>query len=255
MIAGHGSRFAFNKGVMDMQANLLREKGYDDIYIGFNETSFPLIGDALHDMVSDGYDDIIVLPFFVASGLHVTRDIPCKHLGLERNSKGGVVEVDGKKVTIHLDEPFGEDPNLTDILAERIDELRTPGKNTYIIVMGHGSRLDFNSTVMNFHADRLRNRGYDNVFVGYNEFNDPKIENVMVDMMDQGAEEIIALPLFISLGAHLALDVPAKLGIENFSDGGIVHRNGRDIEVKYARPIGADPRLCDLLVKKIQKYE
>ena len=255
LIAGHGSRFAFNKGVMDMQSELLRKKGYDNIYVGFNETSFPLIKDALHEMVADGFDDIIVLPFFVASGLHVTRDIPCKHLGLERNSKGGVVEVDGKKVTIHMEEPFGEDPNLTDILAERIDELKTPGKNTYIIVMGHGSRLDYNSQIMNFHADRLRERGYENVYVGYNEFNDPKIEVVVKEMMEKGAEEIIALPLFISLGAHLALDIPGKLGIEDFSEGGTVDYNGRKVEVKYALPIGGDPRLCDILVKKLQKYE
>ena len=255
LIAGHGSRFSFNKGVMEMQADLLRSKGFPDVYIGFNETSIPLIKDALEEMVEDGFDDIVVLPFFVASGLHVTRDIPMKHLGLERNSTGGEVEVNGRKVTIHLEQPFGEDENMTDILCERVEELKTPGKNTYILVMGHGSRLSFNSDIMTLNASRLRERGYQNVFVGYNEFNEPKIEDIILKMMDEGAEEIIALPLFISLGAHLTRDVPAKLGIQEFTDGGIVHRNGRDVEIKYAVPIGGDPRLCDVLVEKLRKYE
>ena len=140
-----------------------------------------------------------------------------------------------------------------EILAERVEELRTPGKKTAIIVMGHGSRLEYNRNVVNLNADRLRAKGYDMVYTGFNEFDEPKIEDVIPGMIDDGAEEIIALPLFISLGKHLTMDVPAKLGIENFSDGGIVHRGGRDVEVKYAQPVGADPRLCDVLVEKLRR--
>ena len=233
MIAGHGSTMAYNKGVLEMQADLLRTKGFDDVYVGFNEFSIPSIRETAEEMVEDGFDEIIVLPFFVASGLHVTRDIPMKL----------------------IDQPFGEDPNLTDILAERIEELRTPGKDTRVIVMGHGSRLDFNSSVVELNARRLEERGYGKVYVGYNEFNEPKIEDVIPVMIDDGAEEIIALPLFISLGKHLTMDVPGKLGIEDFSDGGIVRRNGREVELKYAVPVGADPRLCDVLVEKLRKYQ
>ena len=196
-----------------------------------------------------------ILPFFVASGLHVTRDIPVKHFGLPRNATDGTVEIEGKQIKITIDQPFGEDPNLTDILQERIEELRTPGKDTRVIVMGHGSRLDYNSQVVELNAKRLEERGYGKVYFGYNEFNDPKIEDVIPQMIDDGAEEIIALPLFISLGKHLTMDVPGKLGIEDFSDSGIVHRNGRDVELKYAIPVGADPRLCDVLVEKLRKYE
>lgn len=255
MIAGHGSTMAFNKGVLEMQADLLRSKGFDDVYVGFNEFSIPSIRETAEEMVQDGFDRIVVLPFFVASGLHVTRDIPMKHFGLPRDSTGGRVEICGKDVDVVIEQPFGEDPNLTDILAERIEELRTPGKDTRVIVMGHGSRLSYNSDVVTLNAKRLEERGYGKVYVGYNEFNEPKIEDVIPQMIDDGAEEIIALPLFISLGKHLTMDVPGKLGIEDFSDGGTIHRNGRDVELKYAVPVGGDPRLCDVLVEKLRKYE
>lgn len=244
---------SFNKGVLDVQADRLREKGYDNVYVGFNETSFPSIREVAEEMVADGYDDIIILPFFVASGLHVTRDIPMKHFSLPRNAVDGDAEVSGTNVRVHIEQPFGDEPLLAEILAERVEELMTPGKDTRVIVMGHGSRLSYNRDVVHLNARRLEEMGYGKVYVGFNEFDDPKIEDVIPQMIDDGAEEIIALPLFISLGKHLTMDVPAKLGIKNFSDGGIVTRNGRRCEVKYAVPIGADPRLCDVLVEKLRR--
>ncbi|MDO5861451.1 MAG: CbiX/SirB N-terminal domain-containing protein [Thermoplasmata archaeon] len=253
MIGGHGSTMSFNKGVLDMQADRLRAKGYDNVYVGFNETSFPSIREAAEEMVADGYDDIVILPFFVASGLHIVRDFPVKHFAFPRDTTEGTVEIQGKQVRVRIEQPFGDEPLLADILAERIEELRTPGKDSRVIVMGHGSRLPYNKDVVILNAKRLEERGYGKVYIGFNEFDEPKIEDVIPQMMDDGAEEVIALPLFISLGKHLTMDVPAKLGIEDFSDGGIVHRDGRDVEVKYAIPIGADPRLCDVLVEKLRR--
>ncbi len=237
-----------------MQADLLRSKGFDNVYVGFNEFSIPSIRETAEEMVLDGMDEIVILPFFVASGIHVTRDIPVKHFGLPRYSKGGTVEIEGRQVRVVIDEPFGEDPNLTDILVERVEALRTPGMDTRLIVMGHGSQLSYNSEVVELNARRLEGRGYGKVYIGYNEFNDPKIEDVIPRMMDDGAEEIIALPLFISLGKHLTMDVPGKLGIEDFSDGGTIRRNGREVELKYAVPVGGDPRLSDVLAEKLRKY-
>ncbi len=253
ILGGHGSTMSFNKGVLEMQADRLRAKGYGNVYVGFNETSFPSIREAAEEMVKDGYDRIVVLPFFVASGLHVTRDFPVKHFGLPRDATDGVCEIGGKDVEVHIEQPFGEEPLLTELLAERIEELRTPGKDARVIVMGHGSRLPYNRSVVELNAKRLAERGYGDVRIGFNEFDEPRIEDVIPQMIDDGAEEIVALPLFISLGKHLTMDVPAKLGIENFSDGGVVRRGDREAEVRYAVPIGADPRLCDVLVEKLRR--
>lgn len=120
--------------------------------------------------------------------------------------------------------------------------------------MGHGSRLDYNSDIVKLNASRLRERGYKNVYVGYNEFNYPRIEDEIPAMIDDGAKEIIAIPLFISLGKHLIVDIPQKLGIDYLNGGGIVHHNGQDAVIRYANPIGGDPRLCDVLLNRIKKY-
>lgn len=125
ILAGHGSTMAFNKGVLDIQADLLRSRTSEDIYIGFNETSTPLIKDILHEMVVGGYSEILILPFFVALGIHIIKDIPIKHLGLPFNSNGGEININGRNTKIYIDQPIGDDPKLTDIIAERVEELRT----------------------------------------------------------------------------------------------------------------------------------
>lgn len=106
ILGGHGSTMSFNKGVLDMQADRLRAKGYDNVYVGFNETSIPSLRECAEEMVKDGYDRIVILPFFVASGLHIVRDFPCKHFGFERGTTDGVCNIDGKDVEIHIEQPL-----------------------------------------------------------------------------------------------------------------------------------------------------
>lgn len=253
MIIGHGSTLIYNKATMEMQAELLRKMGHENVYIGYNESSIPSIEEALIEMADAGIDEIVALPFFIASGLHLTRDIPPK-LGLVSGETECIKNVNGTNVKIHYETPFGEDPALTDILADRIEELSSKGRNTGIMVMGHGSKLTFNSEIIELNAERLRNRGYRNVYVGYNEFNNPTIEASLQNMLDSGLDEIIALPLFMASGAHLSRDIPGKLRIPQFANEAEIENGNTKTVVKYALPVGADPRLCRILDKKIRKY-
>ena len=123
LIIGHGSKLNFNKEIMELHAQRLREMGFKDVRIGFNETSAPLIEETLEKMVKDGVDVIFALPLFIASGVHLTEDIPEK-LGIPKNSSGGTVKINGKTVTIKYATPIGDDPRITEILAEKISKLK-----------------------------------------------------------------------------------------------------------------------------------
>jgi sirohydrochlorin cobaltochelatase len=251
MIIGHGSRYNYNKWIIEEQKKRLEEKGFDNIYIGFNETTLPLVNDTLNEMVSKGIGEVVAVPFFIASGLHITRDIP-KKLGIPQDSDGGVVEIRGKKVRIRYESPFGKDSALTDILSERVEELSGCTGKRGIIVIGHGSRLPFNKDVISFQADMLRGKGYDNVSIAFNEFDEPQIETVFDNMMRSGVTEIIVLPLFISLGAHLKHDVPGKICLRDGITEDSFVKDGRKVTVRYAAPIGSDPRLTDIIANKIR---
>ena len=253
MIIGHGSRFNFNKWVMDKQKERLEDMGFENIYIGFNETSIPLAGDTLALMVADGIDEVIAVPFFVASGLHITRDIPNK-LGIPNNSDGGIVDVEGKQVRIHYKSPFGNDPLLSTILFERVTELRGKGRRAGILVVGHGSRLPYNKETITFQSNRLKEMGLENVRYAFNEFDEPHIEDVMSELSLLDVDEIIVLPLFISMGAHLKNDIPGKIGLEDKVWEGFYEHGGKSIPVKYALPIGEDPRLTEVIANKIREH-
>ncbi|MDY0293607.1 MAG: CbiX/SirB N-terminal domain-containing protein [Candidatus Methanomethylophilaceae archaeon] len=252
MIIGHGSRFAYNSAVLEMQAELLRGKGIENVYVGYNETSLPRVDDTLGFMAEDGVDEVVAIPFFIASGLHITRDIPAK-LGVPPGSRGGKVTVGGREMTVHYETPLGKDPLLTDILDEKIRELGRGGR-IGIIVIGHGSKLPHNTDTVSFHAEGLRARGHRDVRVGYNEMDSPSVEETVRGMLEDGVEGIIALPLFISSGAHLVNDVPPKLGLAAHARTGEIEFEGRTVTVDYAGPVGNDPRLADLMAAKAAPY-
>jgi len=253
MIIGHGSRYNYNKWVMEEQKKRLEERGFENIYIGFNETTYPLVNDVVEEMAADGIDEVVAVPFFIASGLHITRDIPNK-LGIPNGSDGGTVEVNGKMVSIRYEPPFGKDPTLAAILSERIQELSNGG-NRGIIVVGHGSRLPYNKETIIFQANELKKMGYGNVRYGFNEFDEPHIEDVFDEMVSQGIDEMIVLPLFISLGAHLKHDIPGKIRLKDGINEDTFVTDGRSVTVKYAAPVGSDPRLTDIIAERIRGKE
>lgn len=250
LIIGHGSRYKYNEEVIRLQRDRMIAKGYKNVYIGFNQMSEPKIEDTLLQMVRDGIDDIIAFPFFIASGLHMTRDIPPK-LMLKDGENDAYVTVDGKKVRIRFESPIGDDPNLARILHEKIDEVSTIGRNTGAMIVGHGSRLSFNKEVIAINAERLTDMGHKNVYYAFNELDEPTIEEVLDKMVGEGVDEAIVLPLFISPGDHLKNDIPPKIHLEDGQRSGTFIKDGKEIIVKYAEPIGRDPRLTDVIALRV----
>ncbi len=252
LFIGHGSRLDHNKDAIELQAKALKERIGLPVWTAYNETTMPLVDTVLEEMVKSGVDEIIALPFFIASGLHVTRDIP-KKLNIPENSSGGKTTIAGKEVTVHFEQPLGNDPNLTDIIEERIKELCSD-KNAAIVVVGHGSRLNHNKDVIGMNVERLKKRGHSNVYLALNEFNEPFLKDVMIKVVDSGVSNIVVLPLFIASGAHVGEEIPETLGIPAGSRGGVSNAFGRDVNIHYAMPVGRDPRLVNILVKKLEKY-
>jgi len=123
MIIGHGSKLVFNKDIMNTQADRLREMGFENVYIGFNETSYPTIEDSLQKMADDGMDTIYAMPLFIASCIHLTKAVPGK-LRIPENSDGGIIEMNGSKITVRYGTPIGNDPYIAEILAKKIRAMK-----------------------------------------------------------------------------------------------------------------------------------
>ncbi|MDR2866004.1 MAG: sirohydrochlorin cobaltochelatase [Methanomassiliicoccaceae archaeon] len=119
-----------------------------------------------------------------------------------------------------------------------------------IMLIGHGSRSNESERVFSLQAERLRNFGFRNVRVAFNEMSDETIEKVLWEMADRGIRRIYALPLFIIAGIHITQDISGKLGLKEDCDRGNIQVNGREIEIRYASAIGDDPLVSAILIER-----
>ena len=252
LLIGHGSRLPYNKRMLEFHAKLLRDSGIENVYIAFNEMNEPEIEDAMRGIAADGVTELVALPLFVASGQHVAFDIPAK-LGIKDGYGTSISASTGKEILVHYESPFGDDPEVTNVLMNKIDDIGFDG-STGIMLIAHGSPKKNNSELTEMIAERLKEK-YGNVFFGFNEYNEPSIEDTFGLIIKKGFEKVTVIPMFMASGAHLEEEIPEKLGIPIGSRGGIVMREGKEITVNYAEPYGMDPRMNNILIKKIKKYD
>lgn len=79
IIAAHGSRKASsNEEVRTLGDNVraLRDKEYAYVTTSFLEFAKPSLKESILSCIDKGIGEIVILPYFLASGHHVTRDIP-----------------------------------------------------------------------------------------------------------------------------------------------------------------------------------
>ena len=81
LVVAHGSRRqASNDEVREITKRLADRAGeeFGDIRCAFLELAEPSIPDGIGQCVDAGADEVIVLPYFLSAGRHVTEDIPAE---------------------------------------------------------------------------------------------------------------------------------------------------------------------------------
>ena len=127
LIVGHGSKLQFNKDLVVEMAKILDQKQeFGPVTAGFMQINKPDIMDGIKVLVSKGVDTIYVQPCFLASGIHLTEDIPGV-LGLGKGETSGKMVVDGKEIALRYCGPIGADHRIADILSDRIRERAKKG--------------------------------------------------------------------------------------------------------------------------------
>ncbi len=120
---GHGSRLPYNNQVVTEIANMISEKHPEYVVrVGFVEHSEPTVEEALMSFKGTGVTKIAATPVFMASGVHITEDIPC-FLNLKPGTNEGEIELDGQKVKIVYAKPLGSDKLIADLIFKRVLEV------------------------------------------------------------------------------------------------------------------------------------
>lgn len=110
VVFAHGSRIDSANASVHSMAAALEQEGYSPAVAAFLELAHPDLAEAVGLLASRGVRRIIVLPYFLTMGIHLTRDLPRIARELESIYK---------EVEVIVTEPLDGHPALLQILRER----------------------------------------------------------------------------------------------------------------------------------------
>jgi sirohydrochlorin cobaltochelatase len=118
LLVGHGSTMPYNKDLVEKTASLIKSRNTDFIVkCGFMNINTPTIKESLNDFRLEPIEALVVVPLFLAKGVHIEKDIPGE-IGLPEGSKKGTFTLNGRSVPLVYADPIGSDPLLADLMMK-----------------------------------------------------------------------------------------------------------------------------------------
>ncbi|MHC1567505.1 MAG: CbiX/SirB N-terminal domain-containing protein [Candidatus Syntropharchaeia archaeon] len=111
ILVGHGSILPYNKEMMEGIKRMVERRGeFSVVEISFLQKNSPTLEKVLMDFVSKGVEEAIVLPVFLAKGVHTLEDIP------------EILKKYSEKIKLYYGDPMGADERIVDVLIEKAKE-------------------------------------------------------------------------------------------------------------------------------------
>jgi sirohydrochlorin ferrochelatase len=112
LLVDHGSRSAAaNRVVAALARKLRRRLPGAIVHFAHMEVAPPTIAEAVDACVAAGAREIVVQPYFLAPGIHSTRDVPALARAAARRHRG---------VRVRVTAPLGSHDLLVDIVLDRV---------------------------------------------------------------------------------------------------------------------------------------
>jgi len=123
VLIGHGSKLPYNRENLLKLAEILRRKGrFKIVEISFMVRNNPTIPETIENIAKQGVTRIVLVPAFLAAGVHTEQEIP-ELIGL----KGEESALKAKGIEIIYGEPLGADERIAEIIEEKA--LKALGKH------------------------------------------------------------------------------------------------------------------------------
>jgi len=118
LLVGHGSTMPFNQDLVEKTAAMIKAGNTDFIVkCGFMNMNKPTIKESLEAFRLEPIDVLVVVPLFLAKGVHIEKDIPGE-IGLPEGTKKGNFVLNGKTIPLVYADPIGSDPLLADLMVK-----------------------------------------------------------------------------------------------------------------------------------------
>ena len=118
LLVGHGSTMPYNQDLVEKTAAMIKA-GHTDFIVkcGFMNMNKPSIRESLDAFRHEPIDVLVVVPLFLAKGVHIEKDIPGE-IGLPEGTKKGSFVLNGKTIPLVYADPIGSDPLLADLMVK-----------------------------------------------------------------------------------------------------------------------------------------
>ncbi len=255
LIVGHGSTENPDSSTpyFDHAAEIRKRGLFAEVHVCFWKEE-PSMREALFMIDAP---EVYIVPDFISEG-YFTQDVIPRELQLD----GPTTVRDGK--TLHYCLPVGVHRSMTDLILRRAKEVAPQAEpsNTTLIITGHGTGLNENSTkAIRDQVDLIAASG-----AGYALVTDAYMEEQPFiaewDKMSD-TENTVVVPFFISDGLHSYQDIPVLLGIEAevgpaASQTEVFRKNPHHLRGKtlyYSSAIGTEPLLADVILDQIADFD
>jgi precorrin-8X/cobalt-precorrin-8 methylmutase len=115
IIIGHGSKLPHNRENLEKLADILRKRSkFKTVEISFMVRNKPTIPEAIESIAKKGMTKIVLIPAFLAPGVHTTREIPEL---IELKEKEPALATKG--IELVYGEPLGSDERIAEIIEEK----------------------------------------------------------------------------------------------------------------------------------------
>jgi sirohydrochlorin cobaltochelatase len=127
---------------------------------------------------------------------------------------------------------------------------------TGIVIIGHGSRVPESRGIYEEIARKTQEKSGLRVRVGYMKHWKPSFTEAVKAFIEDGVKRVVVVPLFLLPGLHVKEDIPVLLGLKEGEAPEFGYEKisiPEDVEIIYARHIGADERLADVVLDRVRE--
>lgn len=115
VLIGHGSKLPHNRENLEMLAEIMRKNScFKIVEISFMVRNTPTISEAIDTIVKKGVKKIVLVPAFLAQGVHTTQEIP-ELIGMTDKES----QLTARGIQLFYGEPIGPDECIAVILEEK----------------------------------------------------------------------------------------------------------------------------------------
>ncbi len=117
---------------------------------------------------------------------------------------------------------------------------------TGVIALAHGSKVNGGNDGLFKIVEMLQNMGkWDIVHAGFLQFAQPTFTQSVKNIVEEGAQRVVILPLLLFAGNHVQKDIPMEIEAER--------EKHPHVEFLYANNIGADERIAYVAADRIDE--